>query len=176
MISDNLLINLKILSKIQKNGRIARSYDGIIALEIDNYYQPLKRFISSDSRKQAIFEINSIVSECIATLQNILNSKYMSKLFVQTDEYAKNCENLNLLVSEMELAKTGIINLKFTYQNDQNVASQLDIIILKLNTTIRDTLNKLSYYKSFLPVPISEPITLESVRVDTFDSQEEESM
>ncbi|NBP01190.1 MAG: hypothetical protein EBU90_13835, partial [Proteobacteria bacterium] len=135
MISDNLLINLKILSKIQKNGRIARSYDGIISLESDTYIQPVRRFLSSDSRKQAVFEINSIIAESIAALNTILNSKYMNKNFCQYDEYAKNCENLQLLMSEMELARMGIQNLKFTYQNDQNIVSQLDIVILKINTT-----------------------------------------
>jgi hypothetical protein len=151
MISDNLLINLKILSKIQKNGRIARSFDGIISLETDAYIQPLKRFLSSDSRKQAIFEINSIITESITALHNILNSKYMNKNFCQTDEYQKNCENLQLLMAEMELARAGIENLKFTYQNDQNIASQLDIIILKINTTVKDVTQKLFYFQSFIP-------------------------
>jgi hypothetical protein len=143
MISDKLLINLKILSKIQKNGRISRSYDGIIGLEREAVYQPLKRFLSHDSRKQAINEINSIITESIATYHNILNSKYMSTTFYGTDEYNKNCENLHLLLTEMDQARIGIENLKFTYQNDQNIASQLDIVILKLNTNIKDITSKL---------------------------------
>lgn len=157
MISDNLLINLKILSKIQKNGRIARSYDGIISLESDTYIQPVRRFLSSDSRKQAVFEINSIVTESISALNTILNSKYMNKNFCQYDEYVKNCENLQLLMSEMELARMGIENLKFTYQNDQNTVSQLDIIILKINTTIKDVSQKLYYFQSFIPASIPTP-------------------
>ena len=60
MLPDKLFINLKILGKIQKNGRICRSYDGIISLENDNFYQSVKRTLSSDSRKQSIFEINSM--------------------------------------------------------------------------------------------------------------------
>ena len=151
MIPDNLLINLKIMSKIQKNGRIARSYDGIISLETDTYIQPIRRFLCSDSRKQAIFEINSIVNESVATLNVILNSKFMNKNFCQSDEYLKNCENIHLLISEMEQARNGIENLKFTYQNDHNTASQLDIIILKINTTIKDVSQKLFYYQSFIP-------------------------
>lgn len=150
MIPDNLLINLKILSKIQKNGRIARSCDGIIALENDTYYQPIKRFISHDSRKQAVFEINSIITECINTLNHILNSKYTHKTFYKTEEYQKNLENLNLLITEMELAKIGILNLRFTYQNDPNISSQLDIMILKINTTVRDVGQKIHYLQSFL--------------------------
>jgi hypothetical protein len=151
MIPDKLLINLKILNKIQKNGRICRSYDGIISLEQDTMYQPLKRFLTSDSRKQAVFEINSIITECIETLSNITNSKFMDIDNSKTDYFLKGCENLHLLISEMDLAKIGIINLKFTYQEDPNVATQLDIVILKLNTAIRDYSHKLLYYQSFLP-------------------------
>jgi len=180
MISDTLLINLKILSKIQKNGRIARSYDGIISLDHDSYYQSFRRFLANDSRKQAIFEINSIITESITTLHTIINSKYTNKNFCQTDEYAKNCENLQLLLHEMELARNGIENLKFTYQNDQNTVSQLDIIILKTNTSIKDVSQKLLYFQSFLPqsqinhlpfspiqpMQFSEPIQLESVHIE----------
>jgi hypothetical protein len=150
MIPDKLLINLKIISKIQKNGRITRSYDGIISLENNVFYQAIKRFISSDSRKQAIFEINSIISESISILNHILNSKYMNKTFNESDEYIKNCENITLILSELELSKQGIENLKFTYQNDPNIVSQIDILILKINTTIKDVNTKLSYFKSFL--------------------------
>ena len=150
MIPDKLLINLKIISKIQKNGRITRSYDGIISLENNAFYQAIKRFISQDSRKQAIFEINSIVTETINILQHILNSKYMNKLYHQTDEYIKNCENIELILTELKSAHQGIENLKFTYKNDPNILSQLDILILKINTTIKDVTNKLSYFKSFL--------------------------
>lgn len=151
MIHDKLLINLKIISKIQKNGRIARSYDGIISLESDTVYQPLKRFLTSDSRKQAVFEINSIICECIDTIHHILNSKYTNINFCQTDEYFKNCEKLNLLITEMGFSKIGIENLKFTYQNDPNIVTQLDILILKIVTTIRDIGQKLYFFQSHIP-------------------------
>jgi hypothetical protein len=150
-ISDKLLINLKILSKIQKNGRITRSYDGIISLDTLTFYQPLRRFLSSDSRKQAVFEINSIVMECIESMHSIINSRYMSKNFANTDEFRKNCEHLSLLLNEMEYAKCGIDNLKFTYQNDPNIASQLDITILKFSTAIKDGSKKLGELHILLP-------------------------
>lgn len=153
MISDKLLINLKIMSKIQKNGRIARSYDGIISLESDTYYQPLKRFISSDSRKQAVFEINSIITECIDVFNIILNSKHMNKMYSQSEEYFKGCEDIALLLSELQSARNGIEHLRFTYQNDPNVSSQLDIIVLKINTTLRDMLQKINYLQTFIQNP-----------------------
>lgn len=150
-VPDKLLINLKILSKIQKNGRIARSYNGMIALESDAMYQSIKRFLSNDSRNQAVFEINSIITECINVITNILNNKYMNKSYSTSDEYIKNCEHLQLLMTEMEQARCGIENLKFTYQGDPNIVSQLDIIILKINTNIKDTTHKLMILQSYIP-------------------------
>jgi len=150
MIPDKLLINLKIISKIQKNGRIARSFDGIISLENDAFYQSVKRFITNDSRKQAIFEINSVITECIDILNHISNSKFTNKVYYQSGEYIKNCECIGLLLKEVELAKTGVENLKFTYQNDPNIVSQIDIVILKINTTIKDFSQKLMYLQNYI--------------------------
>jgi hypothetical protein len=151
MIPDKLFINLKILSKIQKNGRISRSSDGIIALENETFYQSIKRFVTSDSRRQSVFEINSIINETIECMTNIVNSKFMNKMYSNTDEYYKNCENLNLLLKELISAKVGIENLKFTYSADPNVNSQLDILIIKMNSSIKDMQHKLAYFQSFLP-------------------------
>lgn len=151
MIPDKLYINLKILSKIQKNGRITRSYDGIIALESETFFKSLKRFVSSDSRKQSVFEINSIITECIEYLNNLIQNKYMNKNQCNSDEYYKNCEDLALILNELEQSKIGIENLKFTYSTDINIGSQLDIILLKINSTLKDMRYKLTYFKSFLP-------------------------
>ncbi|NBP13175.1 hypothetical protein EBU95_02120 [bacterium] len=157
MIPDKLLINLKIISKIQKNGRITRSYDGIISLESDVMYQPLKRFLLSDSRKQAVFEINSIINETLDITGLLLNSKHTNPSNANTDEFYKSCENLNILVSELEGSKIGIENLKFTYQNDPNIATQMDIIILKIQTNLRDIKQKLNYLQSLIPNGSSRP-------------------
>lgn len=147
-IPDKLLVNLKILSKIQKNGRICRSYDGIIALEHETIYQPLKRFLTSDSRRQAVFEINSIIDETIQILNHILNSKFSHRNHAHTNEFEKNCEMLGLLITELTSSRIGIENLKFTYQTDPNIASQLDITLMKINSTIKDTQLKLQNLRS----------------------------
>lgn len=149
--NDKLFINLKILSKIQKNGRICRSYDGIISLENDNFYQSIKRFVSHDSRKQSIFEINSIINESIECLNSIINSKYMNKLQANSDEYFKSCEDISLILKELSAARHGIENLKFTYTIDANIESQLDIINVKIQSSLKDMNFKLNYFKSFLP-------------------------
>ena len=154
MINDKLLINLRILGKIQKNGRISRSSDGIISLENETFYQPIKRFVTSDSRKQSVSEINSIITEAISTIDNILNSKYMKMPINynlnEEDNYYKNYEDLSVILKELDNARNGIVNLQFTYNYDANASTQLDIIILKIDSTLKDNLFKLNYFKTFL--------------------------
>jgi hypothetical protein len=155
MIPDKLFINLKILSKIEKNGRIRRSFDGVISLEKDTFYQSIKRFVSSDSRKQSVFEINSIINETINCLQFMINSKFMNKSYAHTDEYYHTCEDISLILTELQASKKGIQNLKFTYTVDPNIATQLDIILIKIDNTLRDSRSKLKYFKSFLKEPLN---------------------
>jgi hypothetical protein len=156
-IPDKLLINLKIISKVQKNGRISRSYDGIIGLESDRFYQPLKRFVLGDSRKQAVFEINSIISDCMETLKLLLNSRNLLK---RSPSSENTCDDIHLLLHEMTEARQGIESLRHTYQDDPNILSQLDIILLKLDNTIKETHAKL---KRLFPPEIQE---LQSICVE----------
>ena len=71
-------------------------------------------------------------------------------MYYQTNEYIKNCECIGLLLKEMEYAKCGVDNLKFTYQNDPNIVSQIDILLLKINTIIKDFSQKLMFFQSFI--------------------------
>ncbi len=143
---ENLLINLEILSNIQKNGRITRSYNGKIHLENDNILQGIKRYVTNDSRFQSINEINSIVKECFNVMDHIVNSKYMCSSY--PTEFAQNCDNLEFLANELETAYTGIDNLKFTYQDDKNTESELNVILRKITAKIKDIRYKVSYFRN----------------------------
>jgi hypothetical protein len=145
-IPDKLLINLKIISKIQKNGRIARSNDGLIHLETDTFYKSIKRLLNSDSRQQSLLEINSIITESMLLLLSFLNSKnvpgYNDTHY--SPEITRNLENIELLIYLIQEAINGIVNLQFTYSNDTNTSIQIDIILLKINNILKDTNNRLS--------------------------------
>jgi hypothetical protein len=140
--NDKLFINLKILGNIQKNGKIARSYDGVISLEHDSYFQSLKRFINSDSRKQTIHEIKSIVNETSDAFSNIFQSRKYDK-YSNPLEYTRLKDMATLLFTELEVAKIGIENLKFTYISDLNTSSQIDIVLMKINTILKEVNDKL---------------------------------
>lgn len=150
MLPDKLLVNLKILSKVPKMGRLSRSVDGIISLESESFYLPVKRYLSSDSRKQTMYEINNIVNDAIQLLENIYESKYMHQNHCKSEEYKKNCDLLELVNNSLQSSVVGLENLKVTYQDDPNIVSQIDIVILKIQTCNKEVLSKLHDYKKYL--------------------------
>lgn len=142
MLPDKLLVNLRILGKIQKNGRITKSIDGIIFLESDTFYKNLKRFIYNDNRKQSVFEINSIIQDTSVTLNHLLNNKTMITKNGDSD-YTHNLKVIQLLLKELVFAQSGIEKLKFTYKADENIISQIDIILMKIDSLLNNTNLKL---------------------------------
>ena len=134
---DKLLINLKILGKIEKNGRICRSYDGVITLEEDVFYKSIRRFMNHDSRKQSINEIDSIIESGETTIKSLLSNKV---LYDKKDslEYTSVCEVLSIISKDMMSAKVGIENLRFTYKDDINTGTKLEMILLKIKTIMRE--------------------------------------
>ncbi len=147
-ISDKLLINLQILSKIQKNGRICKSHNGLISLADNGIFLSLKRFFLSDSRQQSLYEINSIVNESILVLTSIISNRYMASNMAHTEEYKKLNDNLALLSLAVGNAKQGIKNLKFTYQDDLTISSQLDVTLLKIDNILKEVSSKVEILKS----------------------------
>ena len=151
-IPDKLLINLKIIANIQKNGRIKRSMDGIISLDSDYlFYQSIRRFLNNDSRKQSIFEINSVITECHEKIKEVINNRFMTPQNSNREEYFQNTELLLLIYNSLKSSLEGIQNLKFTYIDDHNTVSQLDIMILKINNMLKETIFKINYFNSMLP-------------------------
>ena len=127
--SDKLLVNLRILSKIPKNGRICRSSDGLVALEGAGTLVPLRRFLTNDSRRQTVVELDRIIRECVTKHKGILQA---------VPDPDSRRELLRVLQGELDSAIKGVENLKTTYQDDQNVVSHLDIFLLKMGALSRE--------------------------------------
>ena len=75
---------------------------------------------------RSISEINSILNETHLYISEMLKSNYNHL----------NVELTNILYNELSNCINGISNLKFTYKDDLNISSQLDIIILKFHHLI----------------------------------------
>lgn len=157
-IPDKLLVNLKILSKIEKNGRIARSTSGIISLESNAFYQSVKRIVSHDSRSQSVFEIQSIITEAQEKIDSLLESKYLKCL---SPEYIRICEILKLLVNELPGTIKGLENLRFTYKSDVYTESQIDIILINVKSVLKNLNVKLPGLTQLIPeTKLSDTLTV----------------
>jgi hypothetical protein len=143
MVSDKLLINLKILGKIEKNGKISRSCDGLVNLDTNSYFQGLWRTFTNDSRRQTLFEINNIVSELESVFISLYNSRHLIETSGQTE---KIINDIKTLLDESTAMQEGISNLRFTYISDINTTAQLDVVLIKLEAILHEANQKYSYY------------------------------
>ena len=150
---DTILLNLKIIASIPRNGRIRRTPNGSITLESDSIMVPVKRFIYRDDRKQAILDINCIINEAFAEIKSLLASKHISGDTNSEDEEARTTlEKLGLVYSELERASIGIENLKTTYQTDIPVTSQIDIVLNKIESCMNEVRRKCPNVQENIPV------------------------
>lgn len=141
---DDLFTNLRIISKIQKNGRLKKSFNGSLSLESTSIFLPIVRFVNRDSRSQSISEIRGIVSEAVHAMDLLFDSKYIHDTrYRSTEDYSKCIDTLQTILQELESANVGICNLKFTYKTDNNIIATLDIISMRITKTVREFTEKL---------------------------------
>ena len=153
----DLLVNLKIISKIPENGRLKRNNKAkitILALEENNVNLFwFRRFMSGDSRKKALEDITDIIDLAFEKCDDILNSKYFNEPTIIKEElsksirfamkkidaeYRKNYEILELIYQELKNCTTGISNLKTTYHDDAATIAALDIILSRIKNYIKE--------------------------------------
>jgi hypothetical protein len=115
---DNIITNLKIIGLIHVNEKLS-IHKG--HLYIDKIcLQSLKRWYYKDSREIIIIYLRDLIK----IIQHLLNKMENKPNYLWI---------LAKIFTEMEHAKSGIINLKTTYSNDQVTVVKLDTILTKFN-------------------------------------------
>ena len=130
---DNFLIlsNLTLLTKIQKYEKLIiiknKNKNKLnFEIKIDNSYLPsIKRWIYNYDRNLTI--------EYLSKLINLGIEQY------HEEKKNNNKINMNRFASLLESCKLGLSNLKFTYNEDQTITSNLDVImesidVFRINT------------------------------------------
>lgn len=156
---DNIILNLKIISKIPENCKVSRNNNGdnqLITLDNKKYtsFFPLinciKRFLYRDSRERSVNDISNIVDIAINKSNDITNSvlfqgiiKYDIKTLNTSEnnfindrlqsEYTILSESLFNIYTELNACVIGICNLKNKYKGDATITSKIDIILTKIN-------------------------------------------
>ena len=130
MTTDQILTNLKIISKIKKGEKMITNN---MIMEIDNrYLQWVRRWWEQNSRISTIDFFNKILDRAF----EIIDKTYDNK---DKQNYYFNEENSRILQKfslELSNARQGINNLKETYTDDETTKSQLDIMDEKINQRI----------------------------------------
>jgi len=131
--SDNILLNLKIISQIKEYEKL-NTYNDDLSID-QTYFQYFTRKYYNNNRLNTINTIEEIVDEALNITDNTLNLDICSKTKSNVlDE--EPSQLLHRFVLEMTNATRGLDNLKKTYKDDVSILSKLDLLIEKLNTRV----------------------------------------
>lgn len=136
----NLIVNLKVLSNIGAGYKM-NTKGKFIELDDSTWYQWILRKYRGDTRQCSIEKLTKLMD---TTKQIVENAIYDIKNNIDNDEKKATYLNLNakefLLLMKEELIKTksGIENLKDTYNYDTAISSQFEMHIILINKCIND--------------------------------------
>lgn len=123
---DNILVNLKIISKIKEGNKICtNNKPGIITVDENTYVSKVMRKIMIEDREtNYVFIVNVVkcaLEACIG----------LTKTNSGTEPNYKNFETLKIILVCLIGAVGGIRNLAKTYAQDISFTSKLELIIEK---------------------------------------------
>jgi uncharacterized protein YktB (UPF0637 family) len=137
---DKLIVNLRIISKIQENGKISTITPGQISLEDESILVSLWRTLLGDSREKTIGFLTQLMNDISEISESILLSKYIIAYdhtnMYQVNERNKRVDQLINLSRQLQNSKKGFVNLHCTYKTDANIASKLEEIMDKIESQI----------------------------------------
>ena len=152
---DSLLLDLKIISKIEEGDKICISETSNLSIDNSTVLQSFKRWYNNDSRIATIDYIENTLNNTLFITNLILkneteiqlSSKQKRENLVQSISEMKIIENLHFKEGNSQLLKRfyleminatdGLKNLKVTYQTDISISSKIQIIIDKFTNRIK---------------------------------------
>ena len=151
---NKLIVDLKVLSKINENQRICTTNPDNLTIEKNNYSQAIRRYYFGDSRERAIQSIDNLINQISEYSKNIFNSSTLNLYDLvenpskhEIEEHNKECSKLKNLSKEITNAINGITNLQTTYNDDAITTSRLDMILQNLDSLISEIEKKLEQVK-----------------------------
>ena len=134
----DLLLNLRIISKIPENGKINRCENGLFSISTKtSYVNKLIRFVSGDNRSNNIKEISQMIDLVVYTVSEIFNSKFYDEDLYPV-EFRERKEKIVNYYNAMDMVINGLDNLKNTYKNDEVSSSKIDLIIEKIKIFLKN--------------------------------------
>lgn len=144
--TDNILINLSIISKISLDNKIYMNDEGYVSIDNNTILQGITRFIFRNNRGKTINNLNNFYNGVFSYVDNLLpiiknkDSKggkdgkenpfdLIGKNQFDTVAYRDRECGLKTLLIYLRKSLSGLENLKETYSGDIVMTSKLDIII-----------------------------------------------
>lgn len=131
---NKLLVDLKVIGRIEENGRVSTTGRHSITLESDSALQALWRMLYGDSRERAVETITQVVSGVIDISASLLESPHLLDSDEERSDYAAQTREKLVLAlhntsKDMHAAMRGISNLSRTYQADPVMTAKLEQLI-----------------------------------------------
>jgi hypothetical protein len=134
----DLLLNLRIISKIPENGKINRCENGLFSITTKNsYMDKIIRFVSGDNRSNNVKEICQLIDLVIYTVSELFNSKFYDEEIYPV-AYKDRKEKIMNYYTAMNMSLNGMDNLKNTYKNDEVTSSKIDLIVEKIKIFLKN--------------------------------------
>lgn len=127
---DTLLVNLKVLSKIECGDRIMTSKKHLELDKSKGWVSTFLRWFKEESREKTIKEIHNNLENAFTCITNMTMSR--------SEKDSIEIHNLSILLTELESANKGLIKLKKTYSQDATIEAKLDVEIQQIIKYVND--------------------------------------
>ena len=136
---DKIILNLKILSNMEKLDKISTNSENII-IDPPHLLQSLYRTYNGDSRTSTINKIDTIIKEVFDFTNDLLETQSLPWWNNNSTTEIKFKNDIISIFQELIIHLNnsigGLQNLKLTYINDVSICSNIDLIISKIQNRI----------------------------------------
>ena len=150
---DKIYINLKIISKIQENGKITTTNPGQITIEEQTLINAFWRTLTGDSRKNTVAFLQQLLTNVDVTTNNLMRSPYFhsydSTDMYQITEHNTIMEQLRKLSQELRNSKNGVANLHITYNDDASVAAKLEEVMARIDSLVNKIEKAITFSETY---------------------------
>lgn len=158
---DDIFVDLRVLSKVPKDGKIITTGNGRIQIEdmtaLGGWLAKGRRTLSGDSRDETVKILMKLINNIVEISDTVIQSLQLQQptgehssapAMPALNDNARKCHQLAKLCIWIRNAKPGIINLlETTYCDDVNTTAKLDEIIDKMDQQLARITDVLDFVK-----------------------------
>jgi hypothetical protein len=125
---DNIIMNLKIIGMVQKNGRLCIK-KGSLTLEHDDQLQKIRRWFNKDSRESTMLHIRNTIMNATKLTKGVVSKQ----IDIELKDWV-----LSRIFTEMTNCQSGLTNLKTTYNDDSIMIANIDVLLERLQANCEE--------------------------------------